>query len=67
MLTNDLGSAKVTDPVKTSASPGAKAGVSVHRGGGWLSDPEELRGAARSAFRDNDPNSDIGFRPARTL
>jgi len=62
----DLGSAKVTDPLTKPTSPGAKVGVMIHRGGGWLSEPEELRAASRNAFWDNDPNSDIGFRVART-
>jgi formylglycine-generating enzyme required for sulfatase activity len=63
----NLGSAKVTDPVTTPTSPGAKVGVMIHRGGGWLSEADELRAAARMAFWDNDPNSDIGFRVVRTM
>jgi len=62
----DLGAKKVTDPVTNSWSPGASAGVRIHRGGGWLSSAEEMRAASRIAFWDNDPNHDIGFRPART-
>ena len=63
----DLGSAKVTDPLKKASSPGAKVGLMIHRGGGWLSDAEELRAAARMAFYIADPNSDIGFRVVRTM
>ena len=62
----DLGMAPVTDPLPTASDPGVYVDRRPLRGGGWLSDAEDLRAAARGRNVATTRNYDIGFRCVRT-
>ena len=64
---SSLGSKAVTDPVPTASDPGVLVDRRPLRGGGWLSDAEDVRAAARGRNMATFRNYDIGFRCVRTL
>ena len=67
-MVEDLGTAKVTDPVTKSTSPGARVGHRGNRGGSWLSNAEDLRAAARNSWTSSSSLADdMGFRCVRSL